>query len=471
MHDVSFYRRATDASEHNTLLGMPAMQRFSFRKGLDVPILGAPGDVIEDGPEIANVAILGDDYRGFKPRLAVAEGDTVGRGSPILNDKDMEAVQVVSPVAGRVLAINRGARRKLISVEIQAIEDAAEPVDFSGVGDASTADGLVERLCAAGLWTSFRTRPYSKVPAPETRPAAIYVTATDTEPLAADPAPIIREAADAFRDGLATVAKLSEGKTYLCHGDGVEIPGGDVADVETAAFSGPHPAGLAGTHMHFLEPPMAEKIVWTIGYHDVIAIGRLMQTGTYDPTRVIALTGPVCARPRIVRTIAGASMWELSADDMPKDKPVRMISGSVLSGRAGEGPSGYLGRYARQITLIEEDRKQIPMGWIRPMPSKYAFQPVLGSARAQHEFPMTSNLNGGRRAMVPLGTFEELMPQDFLPTQLLRALLVMDTDQAQALGALELDEEDLGLVGFACPAKYEYGLALRDCLTRIEKEG
>ena len=164
-------------------------------------------------------------------------------------------------------------------------------------------------------------------------------------------------------------------------------------------------------------------------------------------------------------------MAELLADDIPGDLPVRMVSGSVLSGRAGAGDSGYLGRYARQVTLIEEDHKQIPMGWVRPMFAKYAVQPVLGSALARKLYPLTTNLNGGRRAMVPIGTFETLMPQDFLPTQLLRALLVMDTDQAQALGALELDEEDLGLVGFACPAKYEYGMALRDSLTKIEKEG
>jgi Na+-transporting NADH:ubiquinone oxidoreductase subunit A len=200
-------------------------------------------------------------------------------------------------------------------------------------------------------------------------------------------------------------------------------------------------------------------------------IGRLLMTGQHDASCVISLAGPQCADPRIVRTIRGASMLDLTDADRPADLPVRLISGSVLSGRAGEGPSAYLGRYARQITIIEEDRKQIPMGWIRPMFAKYAVQPVLGSALAKKTYPLTSNLNGGRRAMVPLGTFEGLMPQDFLPTQLLRALLVMDTDQAQALGALELDEEDLGLVGFACPAKYEYGLALRDSLTKIEKEG
>ena len=169
--------------------------------------------------------------------------------------------------------------------------------------------------------------------------------------------------------------------------------------------------------------------------------------------------------------MAGASMVDLTDGQIDTAVHCRLISGSILSGRAGEGPSAYLGRYDRQITVIEEDKKQIVMGWIRPMSDKFAFQQVLGSAFSKKLYNLTSNLNGGRRAMVPLGTFEELMPQDFLPTQLLRALLVMDTDTAQALGALELDEEDLGLVGFACPAKYEYGMALRDCLTRIEKEG
>ncbi|PRY76598.1 Na+-transporting NADH:ubiquinone oxidoreductase subunit A [Yoonia maritima] len=446
------------------------MQRFALHKGLNISIAGAPREDVETAPAVQTVAILGDDYIGLKPRLTVAEGDSVVAGTPIFTHKDTPQVQVVSPVAGRIKAINRGARRKLISVEIQVEGDAA-PVDFSTVGDATTADGLAERLCSAGLWTSFRTRPYSKVPTPESRPSAIFVTAMESEPLAADPLPIIREQSDAFVDGLKAIALLTEGKTYLCHADGADIPGGDVAGVEAAAFSGPHPAGLAGTHIHFLEPLHGDKTVWTIGYQDVIAIGRLLQTGTYDATRVVALTGPVCADPRLVRTVVGASMADLAINDTPADTPVRMISGSVLSGRMGEGANGYLGRYARQITLIEEDRKQIPMGWIRPMVDKYAVQPVLGSALSRRKFPLTSNLNGGRRAMVPTGTFETLMPQDYLPTQLLRALITMDTDQAQALGALELDEEDLGLAGFACPAKYEYGLALRDCLATIEKEG
>ena len=447
------------------------MQQYKLRKGLDLPVQGAPAQQIHDGPKVRTVAVLGADYIGLKPRLSVNEGDVVAPGSPIFAHKDTPDVFVTAPVAGRVKAINRGHRRVLISVEIEVDETAAEPIDFAKTGDADSADGLAERLCAAGLWTSFRTRPYSKVPDPASRPAAIYVTAMDSEPLSPDAAVIIAEDKEAFTRGLDAIRLLSEGKTWLCHEAGADVPGADIDGVEAAAFSGPHPAGLPGTHMHFLEPPSAAKTVWTIWYQDVIAIGRLLMTGHVSADRVIAISGPLASNPRLVRTLAGASMTELADGEYDADIPIRLVSGSILSGRAGEGPGAYLGRYARQITLIEEDYKQIPMGWIRPMPSKYAVQKVLGSAFTKKLYPLTTNLNGGRRAMVPIGTFEELMPQDFLPTQLVRALLVMDTDQAQLLGALELDEEDLGLIGFSCPAKYEYGLALRDSLAKIEKEG
>lgn len=447
------------------------MKTFNLRKGLDLPVTGAPEQTIQPGPAITSVAVLGPDYLGLKPRMLVQEGDEVRRGTPLFCHKDAEAAMMVAPLTGKVVAINRGARRVLQSVVIAATDAEDAGVDFSATGTADSAEGLTEKLCAAGLWTSFRTRPYSKMPQPGSKPNAIFVTAMDSEPLAADAAVIINDAADAFETGLKAITLLTEGTTFLCQKAGDSIPGGDIAGVEAAAFSGPHPSGLAGTHIHFLHPLQAEDEVWTISYQDVIAIGRLLQTGHLDPSRVVALAGPAARNPRLVRTVMGAAIDELTRGEISVDGPVRVISGSILSGREAAGPLAYLGRFARQVALIEEDRKQIPLGWIRPMASKFAVQPVLGSALSRKLFNLTSNLNGGRRAMVPTGTFEQLMPQDYLPTQLLRALLVMDTDTAQALGALELDEEDMGLVGFACPAKYEYGLALRDCLTKIEKEG
>ena len=447
------------------------MQNFRLKKGLDLPITGSPEQKIHPGPEYGSVAVLGSDYIGLKPRMLVQEGDEVHRGTPLFCNKDAAEAMMVSPMTGKVVAINRGARRVLQSVVIEVSDANDTGVDFSGVGDATSAQGLTEKLCAAGLWTSFRTRPYSKMPIPGDAPQAIFVTAMDSEPLAGDAALIIADAGEAFATGLKALTLLTEGKTYLCQKAGDSIPGADLDGVEAASFEGPHPAGLAGTHIHFLQPLTAASAVWTISYQDVIAIGRLLETGHLDPSIVIALSGPSARQPRLIRTVMGASTDDLTRDEIASDEPVRVISGSILSGGHAAGPFAFVSRFARQICVIKEDHDQIPMGWIRPMGSKYAVQPVLGSAFAKKLFTLTSNLNGGRRAMVPTGTFEELMPQDYLPTQLLRALLVMDTDVAQALGALELDEEDLGLVGFACPAKYEYGMALRDCLTKIEKEG
>ena len=448
------------------------MPEFALKKGLDLPILGAPEQVIHDGPAVGTVAVLGADFNDLKPRMLIAEGDAVTRGQPLFAHKDSPEVVFTAPISGTVKAINRGARRVLQSVVIEVgdAEDAGK--DFGTLTDATPADEVARKLLASGLWTAFRTRPYSKVPAADTRPDAIYINAMDTEPLSPDPEIIIKERLEDWEAGVTAVAKLTDGTCYLCHAHGEEVHSEGIPHVRQATFSGPHPAGLPGTHMHFLEPPSATRTVWTISYQDVLAIGALARTGHLDPRVVVSIAGPRARNPRLVRTVMGAALDALCNHEIAGDNgPVRVISGSVLSGRQAEGPLAYLGRYARQVTLITEDRAQIPLGWIRPMGSKYAVQPVLGSAFSRRLHNLTSNLNGGRRAMVPTGTFEELMPQDFLPTQLLRALLVMDTDTAQALGALELDEEDLALCAFACPAKYEYGMALRDSLTKIEKEG
>ncbi|MEM6463239.1 MAG: Na(+)-translocating NADH-quinone reductase subunit A [Pseudomonadota bacterium] len=447
------------------------MDVIAIKKGMDLPLKGAPQQNIGHGPAVRSVGLLGFDFIDLKPKVLVDEQQAVKRGTPLFFHKEDPEAVVVSPVTGRVGAINRGARRVLQSVvvEIDDIEDNG--VEFGTLADDAPAEEVVARICAAGLWASFRTRPYSKVPHHTTRPMAIYVTALESEPLAADANLVIGERLEDFEKGLIAVSKLTDGPTYLCQSPDLPFDASSIKGLEQVGFTGPHPAGLPGTHMHFLKPPNAENQVWTIAYHDILAIGALARTGFLDPGLVISLCGPFAARPRLVRTIYGASTDDLTAGEVAGDGQLRTLSGSVLSGRRADGALAYLGRYHRQVSLIEEDHKQIPLGWIRPMPGKFAIQPVLGSAFSNKLYALTSNLNGGRRAMVPTGTFEQLMPQDFLPTQLLRALLIKDTDTAQALGALELDEEDLGLVGFACPAKYEYGIALRECLEKIEKEG
>lgn len=449
---------------------------FQIKRGLDLPLAGAPGQSIEDGAEIASAAVIGTDFIGLKPKMLVEEGDVVSLGQPLFADKRFEGVVLTAPAGGRVQAINRGPRRVLESVVI-AIDEQADAVSF-GDHDAKTIDGLAvdaikETLLESGLWPSFRTRPYSKIPDPKTTPAAIFVTAIDTRPLAADPSAIIKDAGEDYASGLKLVAKLTEGKTYVCHGPGADLPAVDVGTVQHAAFSGPHPAGLVGTHIHFLDPVHAEKTVWHLGYQDVIAIGRLFRTGRLPTERVIAVSGPAASKPSLRRTRVGAYIPDLIGNGaINDDGDLRIISGDVLNGHTAAGTFGFLGRYHQQVTLMPEGNQREAFGWVIPSARKFATANVhLSSLFGLDKVRLNTSLQGSPRAMVPIGLFEDVMPLDILATQLLRALLVMDTDEAQALGALELDEEDLALCAYVCMSKYEYGMALRACLDKIEAEG
>ena len=450
------------------------MSEFRLRLGLDLPINGTPQQTVHESGAPKSVAVVGSDYIGLKPRMLVAEGDKVVRGMPLFSHKEAPNVMFVSPCKGRVRGIMRGARRVLQSVIIDVDDSDDEGVNFGGTGsEGFQRDDVKKILFASGLWTSFLTRPYSKMPLEDDEPSAIFVTAMETEPLAPDASVVVNREQEAFNLGVTAIATLTDGQVYICkalNGAIDDVTG--AANIENHQFDGPHPSGLAGTHMHFLNPPSVTNMVWSIGYQDVLAIGHLMRSGYINSSRVISLAGPLARNPRLLKTVSGACLDDLVEGEFDPQSPCRIISGSILSGRIAEGPLAYLGRFSRQVTLIKEDTEQIPFGWIRPQPNKFAVMPVLASAfRRSKLFNFTSNLNGGRRAMVPTGIFETLMPQDFLPTQLLRSLLVMDTDAAQSLGALELDEEDLALCTFSCPAKYEYGQALRDSLLKIEKEG
>ena len=446
---------------------------IKIKRGLDLPIQGAPRQEIDAAPPARAAAVVGFDYPGMKPTMAVAEGDRVQVGQPLFSDKKTEGVVYTAPACGTVAAINRGARRVLQSVVIDI--DGDEAVDF-GAYDGGTARGLDAevvraQLIASGLWTALRTRPYSKAPSPDSVPAALFVTAMDTHPLAPDPAVIVAEQPEAFALGLDLLAGLTDGKTYLCTAPGAPIPGGSADAIERVEFAGPHPAGLAGTHIHFLLGVNAERHAWTIGYQDVIAVGRLFLDGRLYTERVIALAGPQVERPRLLRTQLGADLAALTAGELlPAEN--RIVSGSVLGGRRVRSATSYLGRYHNQVSVLAEGRERELFGWLSPGRRRHsALSIYLSSFLGTEPLPMSTNTNGSERAMVPVGSYEKVVPLDMLPTQLLRALIVGDTETAQALGALELDEEDLALCTYVCPGKYEYGPILRDNLTRIEKEG
>ncbi len=441
---------------------------ITIKKGLDLPLAGGPKQVIHDGPAIKHVATLGEEYIGLRPTMKIKVGDKVQKGQVIFEDKKNPGVKYTALASGTILEINRGTKRVLQSVVIEIEGD--EAVSFAKY-DAQALDTLEpqqvrDNLIESGMWTALRTRPFSKVPAVDATAAAIFVTAMDTQPLAGDPQVVIAEHKDDFVNGLKVLARLTD-KVFVCKAPGADIPAGN-AQVEE--FAGPHPAGLPGTHIHFLMPASARRSVWYLGYQDVIAIGQLFTTGELNNQRVVAITGPKAKNPRLVRTLLGASTQALTQDEA--DGQVRVISGSVLNGRTATGPHAYMGRYFQQLTLIEEGTEKEFFGWVMPGADKFSItRAFLGHLSPSRLFNMTSSTGGSERAMVPIGNYERVMPLDILPTMLLRDLISGDTDGAVALGALELDEEDLALCTFVCPGKYDYGSYLRDCLETVEREG
>lgn len=444
---------------------------YKITKGLDLPISGAPNQVIEKAAAAKTVAVIGPDYHGMKPTMLVAEGDKVKKGQVIFTDKKTDGVKYTAPASGTIMTINRGARRIFQSVVIRVEGNESEAFAVYSGSELKSLERtkVVDNLVNSGLWTAFRTRPFSKVPEIASVPNSIFVTAIDTNPLAASPEVVLVDQAEAFADGLTVLTRLTEGKVFLCKAPGAKIP--TTSDVTVEEFSGVHPAGLAGTHIHFLDPVNDKKTVWSINYQDVIAVGKLFVTGELSVDRVVALAGPKVKKPRLLRTQVGASLEGLLDGELVGGEN-RVISGSVLSGRNAHGAYAYLGRYHNQVSVLEEGRERQMMHYLRAGVEKHSIMNVFFSKlTGKKSFDMTTTTNGSDRTMLPLGNFERVMPLDILPTQLLRALVVNDTEQAQKLGALELDDEDLALCTYSCSGKFEYGPILRDCLTLIENEG
>jgi Na+-transporting NADH:ubiquinone oxidoreductase subunit A len=444
-------------------------------RGLDIPIAGKPEQRIHDGPCVRRVGVLGHDYGAYKrlPSLLVNEGDRVLLGQPLVRGKHLTAVTTTSPGTGVIEYIERGARRFLQTIAIRLDGDGEETFNAWKAEELAglNAAQVRENLLASGLWLAFRMRPFSLVADPNTEPHAIFVTAMDTNPLAADPAVIIAESPDDFAHGLTVISKLTSGRVYVCKAAGAGIPVNSSPGITVSEFSGPHPAGLAGTHIHFLAPVDATRNVWHLSYQDVIAIGRLFTSGRLSTERIIALSGPQVMNPRLVRTRLGADIGDLVQDELRTGES-RIVSGSILSGHHAAGTTAFLGRYHLQVTVLREGRDRELLGWLTPGFTKYSASKVfMGGLLPHRTFSLTTSNNGSPRAMVPTGTFERVMPLDILPTQLLRALVVKDTETAVALGCLELDEEDLALCTFVDTGKYDYGPILRENLRQIMKEG
>ena len=450
-----------------------ALSLITIKKGLDLPMIGEPIESIEDARSPRSVGVVGPDFLGMKPTMEVSVGDEVKKGQLLFSDKKTKGVLFTSPSSGVVSGINRGDKRSLQSVSIDVNDGGEEIFASFEMSQLAKLDesSVRKQLLESGQWVALRTRPYSKVPAADTKPNSIFVNLMSTDPLSLKPQVLIENRQEEFDAGLFVLSRLTDGNIHVCAEKSSDLRLPEDEKILGHEFSGPHPAGLPGTHIHFLDPVGLNKSVWYIHAQEVVAFGHLFLTGKILSERVVALAGPGVTNPRLLRTNLGASLTELVAGEL-EEGDQRVISGSVLSGRTSTSPIDYLGRYHHQISVISQNRSRDLFGYMSPGSKKHSVFPVvLSKWLGEKKLEFSTSTNGSPRAMVPIGTYDAVMPLDILATQLLRSLLVGDIESAINLGCLDLDEEDLALCTYACPGKYEFGPVLRDMLTQIEREG
>lgn len=405
-----------------------------------------PEQVIHDGKPVERIALLGADLPGLRPKLLCAQGDRVSRGQPLFHDRAHPDIVFVAPVSGVVDSITLGPRRSLsvLVIHTEPELNAPEP----GRVAASTAADVRAMLLAHGLWSSFLTRPFGRIPAPEATPDAIFVTVTAEGPLAPDPRVVLDGRHDVFRTGLKALAMLTAGPVHVCQNSGTDISAGLGERIRGFFFPAGQAAGLAGSHIHRLHPVGAHRMVWSIGYQDVAAIGSLIETGIADFGRIVSLTGPRAKHPRLIRTTIGASLQDLICDEtLPGRDGLSVLSGSALTGR----PAAWLGRYHQQVTLLSEE------------PERRATSGPAWLARFRKMPPRPGPI-------VPTSALEKALGFDIPAVPLLRALSVGDAEAASRLGCLEMLEEDLAAVSLVCTSGADYGRMLRHVLDELAED-
>ena len=433
---------------------------IKISKGLDLPISGTPDPVISDTPKVTTVSLLGNDFTGMKPTMLVKSGDIVKRGTKIFEDKKNPGVFFTSPAGGIVKEISRGDRRKFLSIDIE-IADNEDHVVFD------TNENIRNLLINSGLWNAFRSRPFNRTPSIDSSPNAIFINACDTNPLAVDPYFIINEDLKHFNRGLKALYENFSCPIHCCYQNyNFDL---SVDGVNYHQFSGPHPSGLTSTHINKIYPVNLKRIAWTIGYQDVISIGYLLEHAFLRTHKLIALGGPSVFNPSLINSRISGNIDELTAGKLETGS--RVISGSVLYGHASEGVMNYLGFYDSLISAIPDQANDIFLNWLMPGSKLHSKLNVfISSFLKPSNFIFNTSVNGGDRAIVPVGSYDEVLPMDILVPQLLKALVVGDREQAVDLGMLELAPEDLAVCSYICPSKYDYCSILANNLNELYLE-
>ena len=433
------------------------------KKGLDLPISGNPTMDLDSSTAINSVAVLGADYVGLKPTMMVEEGDTVSSGQKLFENKKNPGTYITAHSSGIIKSINRGEKRRFLSLVIET-NDSLDPIKFN-LNDYSNS---IEFLIDSGALAYFRTRPYNRMPIPTELPSAIFVNACDTNPLSVDPHELIKLDQNLFNDGLDFIKGIDDSIKTFCSYQNNDFDQ-SVKGIRYNRFEGPHPAGLVGTHIHFLHPVGQNKLVWSISWQEVISLGYLLNNNCLRCDKYVSIGGPGVRDPKVLKLKYGSNLTEATAGKILENS--RVISGSVLNGHTGESVMNYLGSFDNQVSVLPDESNDILFNWAMPGSKLHSKLPAFISSWIKpKEFNFNVSMNGGNRAIVPISSYQEIMPLNILTTQLLKCLVTLDIELGEKLGVLELAPEDLALASYVCPSKYDYQSILNTNLEKMYEE-
>ncbi|OCR33537.1 na(+)-translocating NADH-quinone reductase subunit A [Bacteroides fragilis] len=444
---------------------------IKLRKGLDINLKGKAAEELSTVKEPGFYALVPDDFPGVTPKVVVKEQEYVMAGGPLFIDKNHPEVKFVSPVSGVVTSVERGARRKVLNIVVEAA--AEQDYEEFGKKDVSKLDGEAVKaaLLEAGMFAFMKQRPYDVIADPTVAPRAIFISAFDSNPLAPDFEYVLKGEEANFQTGLDALAKIA--KTYL----GISIKQKSTAltqakNVTVTVFDGPNPAGNVGVQINHVAPVVKGETVWTIGAEAVIFIGRLFNTGRVDLTRTVAVTGSEVVKPAYCKLKVGALLTHVFAGNVTKDKELRYISGNVLTGKQVK-PNGFLGAFDSQLTVIPEgDDIHEMLGWIMPRFNQFSvnrsyFSWLMGNKK---EYVLDARIKGGERHMIMSGEYDKVFPMDILPEFLIKAIIAGDIDRMEALGIYEVAPEDFALCEFVDSSKLELQRIVRAGLDMLRAE-
>lgn len=445
---------------------------IQLKKGYNIKLVGEATASLGKTEDAKTYAIKPADFKGLTPKLNVEVGKEVKAGSPLFSFKEMPKVMVTAPVSGEVIEINRGEKRVILEIKILADTKTSFEQFGSGNPDSLSVEAIKDTLLNSGAWTTIKQRPFGKIANPDVEPRDIFISGFDTSPLAPDYGFILKDRTEHFQWGVNALAKLTKGKVYLSLPGGVTSPLSSTKNAEIVTVNGPHPAGNVGVQIHNIAPIAKGQIVWGVNPEDVANIGRLFKEGNYQSTHTVALTGSeVNEGARKYYTLTTGACLDTLINGNISQGNNRIISGNVLTGTKTPA-NGYLGYYDRQVTVIPEGEDPEFLGWLLPTYARPSISKTfLSYLSPNKKYAVNTNMHGEERSFVVTGEYEKVLPMDIYPQFLFKAILANDLEAMEALGILEIEEEDIALCEFVCTSKQSLQQLVRNGLNTIEKEG